>query len=144
MKKLGIIFALLVLAVSMVNVAFADAPTGVYVNGNVYSGDGIATPPVEGAVVHVTCGTAAAEDSLPTTVTGFYDVLFDDGGCTIGDTAQACVGTHCGSSVISESLENPIMITGVDIFNVPEFGIATAMLALVGATLMFVVIRKRN
>ena len=140
MKKLGIIFAVLLLAISMVH-----AVKDTYINGMVYSGDGISSPVVNNTEVIVTCNTNTLNDVTGMGgVDGKYEVLFQDNTCPFGATVHSCVGTKCSQDFIVDSELEQVNINGVDIFNVPEFGIATAMLALVGATLMFVVIRKRN
>lgn len=135
MKKIALVFVALLFSMS-----FAFAAETV-INGKVYSGNDINSPVVVGANVDVTCNETLL--SSTTDDTGYYFVMYGDEICPMGSSAQACVGSVCNSGTVNDTLEQ-FNITGVDIFNVPEFSVITAMVALVGATAMFVVIRKRN
>ncbi|MEM4260349.1 MAG: hypothetical protein QXG00_03875 [Candidatus Woesearchaeota archaeon] len=120
----------------------------VYVHGIVYSGAGIDSPPVEGVEVDVRCWSESHDHtltSLPTDSTGYFDVLFDFNNCFIGDNVQACVGNKCSAIVTAEDeLPNPLIIVGVDIFNVPEFTAVAVGLAATGGIVGFLFLRKRN
>jgi hypothetical protein len=140
-KLLLPIFVLIALSFSTLAIAVCE-PT--IVEGKVYSGNTIYTPPVEGAKVDVTCDSATLT-SDPTDANGFYYVTFNCEECGMDDNVQACVGSVCSDTVmVSEWLPNPLNIVGVDIFNVPEFGALAASVAVTGGVLGFLLLRKRN
>ena len=136
MKKLILMFAILLMSTSL---AWA---TPTIVDGKVYSGPTTASAPVVGATVDETCDTATPSSDV-TDATGEYFVGFETG-CDLGDTAQSCVGSICNSAVVNETLAQQINIVGVDIFNVPEFGVLAAVAALAGSGILFFTIRKRK
>ena len=118
------------------------------VNGMVYSGDTIATPPVDGAEVTVTCEYDSQSWQLTdTTEMGYYYVEFQDPACPLGSlaTVEACLGPACGGAneyvIDSNSFIN---ILGLDIFGVPEFSAIAAGVALLGAGTVFAYLRRRH
>lgn len=135
MKKIFLMFAMLLFSVSL---AWA---TPTIVNGKVYSGPTTASPVVSGAMVDVECLETASTAFDDTDAFGEYFTAVD---CEIGYTVESCVGAICNSAVVNNTLPQQLNIVGVDIFNVPEFSVITALVALAGATVVFVVVRKRN
>ncbi|MFH1917477.1 MAG: hypothetical protein ABIJ21_09525 [Nanoarchaeota archaeon] len=149
MNKLILGLALLVLMGMMTNVASAidleemceGAPTVVV--GKVYSGNDINSPPVPDVMVDVTCMGNVESDV--TNDIGRYMVVFDGGECALYENVSACVGDICGYGIVETCLEpNQLLILGVDIFNVPEFGIVAASVALAGAVAGFVFLRRKH
>lgn len=143
------IFLPIIALIVLILPAMAEVTTpDVYVHGIVYSGPGIDSPIVEGVEVDVRCWSGSHDDtltSLPTDSTGYFDVLFDMGNCNLGDNIQACVADKCSAVVTAEDeLPNPLVIVGVDIFNVPEFTAVAVGIAAFGGILGFLFLRKRN
>ncbi|MFH1134297.1 MAG: hypothetical protein V1735_07475 [Nanoarchaeota archaeon] len=135
MNKLGTLLAtMLFLTVFSVS---ATLPT--VVNGHVYAADG--HTPVPNVDVAVTC----PEDTINTlhdltNAAGYYVVEFMEG-CNVGDTVEVCVGDICDSAEVSENIviKNLVYIN----LSVPEFGAIAGAVAISGALLGFLLLRRK-
>lgn len=116
-----------------------------YINGVVYSGADLSTPPVPNVQVDVTCN-GYTHSSMTADPSGYYGLIFSDAeNCNVGEPVQACVGSVCNTKAVLTCLEaNQLNVLAVDIFNVPEFGLVAASVALAGAVAGFVFLRKKN
>jgi hypothetical protein len=139
---IGLTFATSVSADIDDDCAQSGVPT--MVNGQVFSGPDSTSLPVAGVTVDVTCNgvTHSAETADPS---GWYGVIFQiPDNCNIGMTATSCVGSNCEEAVIEDCFSNPINIVGIDIFNVPEFGLVAASVAMAGAVAGFIFLRRKK
>jgi len=134
---IGIVFA--VIACMSFATATAELPT--VIDGHVYSGDTMSTPPVEGVTVEVTCEGNVVSDA--TDNEGYFRVLYNAGDCSLGSSATACAGSVCDTKTVMEHTSH-INILGFKLFDVPEFGLIAAGLALGGAGIGFATIRRRK
>jgi hypothetical protein len=141
MKKLIPLGLLLVLSIGIISAQECiNIPT--LVNGVVYSGNDINSPVVPDAQVDVTCNNNLLSDM--TNAQGYYSVVYAPGECNIGSSVEACVGETCGQGIVQDCFDNPINILGIDIFNVPEFGLIAGVTAIAGALAGFMFLRKKN
>jgi hypothetical protein len=137
----GLLFVL-----SIAFIAADDDCTGIptLINGVVYSGDNINTPPVPNVQVDVTCN-GVEHSGMTDDPAGYYAVVFDPTeNCDIGMQVEACVGDTCNDGIIGDCFQNPMNVLGVDIFNVPEFGLIAGGVAITGAIAGFLFLRKKN
>ena len=100
---------------SRLNQNYSNPSVPTYVDGKVYSGNSIATPPVAGAIVDVTCNGYTVRDTAD--ANGFYEILLPGGVGNIGDTVRSCVQDICNTATITNYFPNPLYIVGLDIFN---------------------------
>jgi len=117
-----------------------------FINGIVYSGDA-SSPPVPGIMVDVTCLGNTLSDE--TDSNGWYNALFDPNSdpfytCPLGSNVTACVGDKCNWGIVQDCLDNQINIVGIDIFNIPEFGLLAGGIAVIGAVGGFFLLRRRD
>ena len=136
MKKLILMFAILLISMSLARATLT------VVDGTVYSGPTTASAPVVGVTVDVEClDTGSTSSAVTTDPEGEYLTAVE---CEIGDTVESCVGAICNDAEVTDTLVQELNIVGVDIFNVPEFGVLAAIAALAGSGILFMTIRKRN
>jgi len=122
-------------------VAAEELPT--LIDGHVYSGSTMFTPPVQGVTVIITCtGTAEVPQDI-TDADGYFEIVYDAGDCPLGSNVTACAGDVCDTKTVIEHTTQ-INILGFKLFDVPEFGLIAAGLALGGAGIGYSVIRRRK
>lgn len=139
---IGLAFATSVYADFTDDCVQSGVPT--MVNGQVFSGPDSTSLPVPGVTVDVTCN-GVTHSAVTADPSGWYGVIFQiNENCNIGMTAMSCVGTNCEEAEIKECFENPINIVGIDIFDVPEFGLVAASVAMAGAVAGFIFLRRKK
>ncbi len=131
--------ALLVLPTAFAIVEVAELPT--LVDGHVYTGANMFTPPAVGAEVDVTC--EGETDTVSTDDEGYFRALFAIGDCSLGEDVTVCSGSSCDTrTLIGQSAR--INLLGVKLFDVPEFGAIAATLAVAGAGAGYIALRRRK
>ena len=135
----GIVIA--VLALMTFAAAGTAAPLPTVIDGHVYSGESMFTPPVEGVEVEVSCNLNTATDV--TDVDGYFRVVFAAGDCPLSSEVEACAGSQCDTRTLIGSTTR-INLLGFKLFDVPEFGLIAAGLALGGASIGYAVLRRRK
>jgi len=134
----GIVIAVLAL-MTFVTATPVSLPT--VIDGHVYSGESMFTPPVQGVTVDVTCNDIVLSDD--TDSDGYFRVLYSAGVCPFGSEVEACAGSSCDTREVMESTTR-INLLGFKLFDVPEFGLIAAGLALGGAGIGYATLRRRK
>ena len=132
---LGVVL-LLVIAMFISSNVYATSVLPTVVNGHVYASDEIT--PVSGVDVKVVCNEIELHDT--TNDAGHYAVEFLEG-CPLGSTVTVSVGDFSESDIVADEVfvKNIVYIN----LSVPEFTLATGLITLVGATLVFMFIRRK-
>lgn len=136
MKKRILTMILLLVASLLISPNFVSADLPTIVNGHVYAADGIT--PVPGVDVTVECNDIILVDT--TNDLGYYVVEFFEG-CPIGSEVTVSVGEFSESDIVADEvlIKNIVYIN----LSVPEFTLATGLIALAGAALVFMIIRRK-
>ena len=134
----GIVIAVLAL------MSFVAAPTPslpTVVDGHIYSGESMFTPPVQGVTVEVDCNGTKLSDE--TDADGYFRVVYDNVVCPLGSEVEACAGSQCDTRTLIGATTR-INLLGFKLFDVPEFSMIAAGLALGGASIGYAVLRRRK
>ena len=137
------VLAFLILNISVLSAMPVDKNTcsDIYVGGTVYS-QGIDSPVVGNVDVVVHC-EGNTENTLADD-NGEYITYFNSGECGIGDNIYSCVKNTCSDKIVIQDCDlNTLYIMGVDIFNVPEFGVIAAGVAMIGGLCGYFFLRKK-
>jgi hypothetical protein len=135
-STMAIVLAVFLLTVGSVFAVEESMPT--IISGHVYEADG--KTPVPSVEVKVTCNAVELTDM--TNDKGYYVVEYFEG-CPAGSEVSVKSGGTESSGTVgtSKTLRKNLLYLN---FNVPEFGVLGASLALVGAVVAFGVFRKRK
>jgi hypothetical protein len=134
----------LLFLVAIAGASAIDEP--VMVNGHVYyQGTSNPVPDVE---VTITCPMGDGGWTLTDTTNaqGYYVVEFGAEQCEVGDSVEICAGTdNCEQAIVPDTdmpyINKDIVYVNLEI---PEFAWAGAGVALIGAGLGFMLLRKKN
>jgi|SRR3989338_440268 len=135
------LFIIAALALLVLPVAFGTVEKPTVVDGHVYTGVNMFTPPAVGVEVDVTCEEET--DTVVTNSEGYFSVVFGVGDCSLGEEVTACAGEVCDTrTLIGETTR--INLLGFKLFDVPEFGAVAASLAVAGAGIGYLALRRRK
>ena len=136
------LFVLAAIALLVLPVAFAqESEKATVVDGTVFTGANMWTTPAAGVSVDVTCEEET--DTVVTNSEGYFRALFEAGDCSLGEEVTACAGEVCDTrELIGETTR--INLLGFKLFDVPEFGAVAASLAVAGAGVGYLALRRRK
>lgn len=134
----GIVIAVLTL-MTFVTAPPVSLPS--VIDGHVYSGESMFTPPVQGVTVDVTCEGITLSDV--TDAEGYFSVLYNASDCPLGSEVEACAGSQCDTKNLIGATTR-INLLGFKLFDVPEFSVIAASLAFAGAGAGYLFMRKRK
>jgi hypothetical protein len=140
MSKMRVLLASAALAVAILPAASLAAPGQTDVTGTVTNNG----HPVSGAKVTVICDNNAKKTT--TDSNGVYLAVYKEAKCPAGSTVSV-TATKGHKGGVKDGKANPVTtLLNVALINValPELGIATGALALIGAAGAFMVTRRRG